>query len=338
MMFSKFYKKIAVDLGTANSVVAVVGKGIVLNEPTVVAVSIDDNKVVAIGNEAKQMLGRTPVNIIASHPLRSGVIADYMITEAMLRYFLGKASGGNMFFKPEVMLSVPVGVTSVEARAVIDAALSAGARSALLIPEPLAAAIGAKIPIAQPSGNMIVNSGGGTTEVAMISLGGIVVNHSVRVAGNSLDEAIISYLRHHYGLLIGERTAEEIKIKIGSAVDLEPEMSMEVKGRDNISGLPRTLVINSTEVTRALETPLLEITHGIKTVLEKTPPELASDVIDKGMILSGGTALLRGFNKLLTQVTGVPVHVADDPLLCVVKGTAIALENLEVFRKSIVQR
>ena len=325
-------------MGTANSVVAVCGKGIVLNEPTVVAVSIDDNRVVAVGSQAKEMLGRTPVNITASHPLRSGVIADYVITEAMLRYFLGKASSGNMFFKPEVMLSVPVGVTSVEARAVSDAALSAGAKSAFLIPEPLAASIGAKIPIAQASGNMIVNSGGGTTEVAMISLGGIVVSHSVRVAGNSLDEAIISYLRHHYGLLIGERTAEDIKIKIGSAAALEPEMSMEVKGRDSISGLPRTLVINSTEITQALETPLSEITHGIKTVLEKTPPELASDVIDKGMILSGGTALLRGFNKLLTQVTGVPVHVADDPLLCVVKGTAIALENLEVFRKSIVQR
>lgn len=337
-MFSRFSKKIAIDLGTANSLVFVVGKGIVLNEPTVVAVSIDDNKVVAVGFEAKEMLGRTPVNIIASHPLKSGVIADYVITEAMLRYFLSKALGVSVLFKPEVMLSVPVGVTSVEARAVIDAALSAGAGTAHLLPEPLAAAIGARVPISQASGNMIINCGGGTTEVALISLGGIVVSHSVRVAGNGLDEGIISYLRHHHGLLIGERTAEEIKIKIGSAVPLDSEMTLEVKGRDTISGLPRILVVNSTEITQALQSPLNQITNGIRSVLEKTPPELASDVIEKGMILSGGTALLRGFDKLLTEVTGVPVHVAEEPLLCVVKGTALALENLESFRKSIVQR
>src|SRR3989344_4980454 len=326
-MFAKFTKKVAIDLGTANSIVFLVGKGIVLNEPTVVAVSTDDNKVLAVGLEAKEMLGRTPENITASHPLKSGVIADYLVTEAMLRYFLGKATVVNFFFKPEVILSVPVGVTSVEARAVVDATLSAGAKTAYLIPEPLAAAIGAKVPISSPSGNMIVNSGGGTTEVAMISLGGIVVSHSVRVAGNSLDEAIVSYLRHKYGLLIGERTAEEIKIKIGSALKLEPSQNLEVKGRDTISGLPRTLLVSSDEVTEAIEEPLREICGGIKKVLEKTPPELASDVIDKGMILSGGTSLLRGFGLLLSQATGVPSHVADDPLLCVVKGAAVALEN-----------
>lgn len=335
---SQLSKKIAIDLGTANSVVYVVGRGIVLNEPTVVAVSLDDNKVVAVGETAKEMLGRTPVNITASHPLKSGVIADYLITEAMLRYFIGKAMGGAFLFKPEVMLSVPVGVTSVEARAVIDAALSAGARSAYLLPEPLAAAIGAKVPIAEAAGNLIVNSGGGTTEVALISLGGIVVSHSVRVAGSSLDDAIISHLRHNQGLWVGERTAEEIKIHIGAAVELPTPLKMEVKGRDAISGLPKIVEISSHEVHQALEAPLTEIISGIKHVLELTPPELASDVIDKGMVLSGGTALLRGFDQVLTQATGVPCHVADEPLLCVVKGCAVALENLDYFKKSLTQR
>lgn len=337
-MFSNLSKKIAIDLGTANSVVYVVGKGIVLNEPTVVAVSIEDNKVVAVGSEAKEMLGRTPVNITASRPLRSGVIADYVITEAMLRYFIGKGVGSSTFFKPEVMISAPVGVTSVEARAVLDAALSAGARNAYLIPEPLSAAIGAKIPIAEASGNMIVNSGGGTTEVAIISLGGVVVSHSVRVAGSSLDEAIISFLRHEHGLLIGDRTAEDIKIKIGAAAKYEPVLTMEVKGRDSISGLPRTLNVTSDEVSQAIAQPLKEITAGIKSVLEKTPPELSSDVIDKGMVVSGGTALLRNFDKMLTEACGVPAHIADEPLLCVVKGAAVALENMEFFRKSLTRR
>lgn len=337
--FPELSKKIAIDLGTANSVVFVLGRGIVLNEPTVVAVSVEDNKVLAVGEAAKEMLGRTPGSITASHPLKSGVIADYVITEAMLRYFIGKALGGvSAIFKPEVMLSVPVGVTSVEARAVFDAALSAGARSAHLLPEPLAAAIGAKIPIAEPSGSMIVNSGGGTTEVAMISLGSIVVSHSVRVAGTSLDEAIISHLRHNHGLMVGERTAEEIKIHIGAAIDLDPPLSLEVKGRDTISGLPRLVAINSTEVRQAIDAPLREIIAGIKRVLEMTPPELASDAIDKGMVLSGGTALLKGFDRLLTEATGVPCHVADEPLLCVVKGCAVALENFDYFRKSLAQR
>lgn len=331
-------RKIAIDLGTANSLVYLVGKGIVLNEPTVVAVSEDDNKVVAVGRAAKEMLGRTPVGLIASRPLRDGVIADYVTTEAMLRYFVDQAIGERRFFKPDVIVSVPAGVTSVEARAVLDATLSAGARNAYLIPEPLAAAIGAKIPIGEPSGSMIVNSGGGTTEVAIISLGGIVVYNSVRVAGNKIDEAIAAYLRHQHNLLIGERTAEDIKIRVGAALDLEKDLTIEVKGRDGISGLPKTVIVTSSEVTRSVQYPLREMVTGIKSVLEMTPPELASDVIDKGMVLSGGTALLRNIDKLLTSVTGVPAHVADDPLYCVVKGAGVALENLDTFKKSITRR
>lgn len=331
-------KRIAIDLGTANSLVYVTGRGIVLNEPTVVAVTVDDNKVVAVGNTAKEMLGRTPVGLTASRPLRNGVIADYVVTEAMLKYFVKKALGGVRLLKPEVMVSVPAGVTSVESRAVLDAAMAAGARTAYLIPEPLAAAIGARIPIAEPSGSMVVNSGGGTTEVAVISLGGVVVHGSVRVAGNSIDEAIASFLRRQYNLIIGERTAEDVKIRIGSALPLKEELKMEVKGRDWAAGLPRTVKIFSTGVTEAIQGPLNEITRAIREVLEQTPPELSSDVIDKGMVLTGGTALLRNFDKLLTEATGVPAHVADDPLLCVVKGAGIAVENLDVFRKSITRR
>jgi len=331
-------KRFAIDLGTANSLVHEVGQGIVLNEPTVVAVSLDDNKVVAVGNAAKEMLGRTPINIKASRPMRDGVIADYVITEAMLRYFLNKASGSTKFFKPEVMVSVPAGVTSVESRAVLDATISAGAKTAYLIPEPLAAAIGAKIPIEEPSGNMIVNTGGGTTEVAIISLGGIVVQASARVAGNRLDEAIAIYVRRQYDLLIGERTAEGVKIKIGSALPAKKELTMEIKGRDSISGLPRTLELNSTGVSEAIQPTLVEIIGTIRQVLEKTPPELASDVIDRGMVLSGGTALLRNLDRLITKETGVPAHVVDDPLLCTVYGIGTALEHLNVFKKSITKR
>lgn len=331
-------KKIAIDLGTANSLVYLVGKGVVLNEPTVVAVSLDDNKVLAVGNAAKEMLGRTPMGITASRPLRDGVIADYVTTEAMLRYFVNQTVGSTRILKPEVMVSVPVGVTSVESRAVLDATLSAGARNAYLIPEPLAAAVGAKIPIGDPSGSMIVNSGGGTTEVAIISLGGVVAHNSVRVAGNKIDEAIAAFLRHRHNLMIGERTAEDIKIRIGSAIPLSADLEMEVKGRDSISGLPKTVILSSQEVTEAIQYPLREIVSGVKAVLEMTPPELAADVIDKGMVLSGGTSLLRGFDKLLTEATGVPAHVADDSLLCVVRGAGFALENLEAFRKSITKR
>lgn len=335
MMFSK---KIAIDLGTANSLVAEVGRGIVLNEPTVVAVTVDDNKVVAVGSAAKEMLGRTPDNIRASRPLRDGVIADYATTEALLRYFIDEVCGSTRLVRPEVMVSVPAGVTSVESRAVLEATISGGAKNAYLIPEPLAAAIGAEIPISEPRGSMIVNSGGGTTEVAIISLGGIVAQGSVRVAGNRIDEAIMDHLRREYNLTIGEQTAESLKIAIGAALPLAEDVEVEVKGRDSISGLPRVEKITSHEVTLAVARPLQEIIFLVKSVLERTPPELASDVIDKGMVLTGGTALLRDLDKLLTQETGVPAHVADGPLLCVVQGCEEALGNLAVFKRHLTIR
>lgn len=331
-------KRLGIDLGTANSLVWLAGKGIVLNEPTVVAISVEDNRVLAVGNEAKIMLGRTPGNIVASCPLRDGVIADYQVTEAMLRYFIQKVCGRTFFFKPEVMICVPAGVTQVEKRAVLDATLSAGAKVAYLIDEPLAAAIGAKIPIAQPSGNMIFDSGGGATESAVISLGGVVVHKSIRIAGNKIDEAIASYLRKKENLIIGEQTAEDIKIKIGSATPLPREETLEVKGRDSILGLPKMVKISSTQVTEAIRPVLLQIISVVKAVLEETPPELSSDIIDKGIIMSGGTSLLRNFDKLMTQETVVPCHVAEDPMLCVVKGTGVALENIDLYKRSISQK
>ncbi len=331
-------RKVAIDLGTANSLVYVAGQGIVLNEPTVVAITTDDNKVVAVGTEAKEMLGRTPVNISASRPMRDGVIADYQITEAMLKYFLGRVCGRARVFKPEVMVSAPAGVTSVESRAVLDATISAGAKEAYLIPEPLAAAIGAKIPISEPSGNMLVNIGGGTAEVAVICLGGMVVSDSVRIAGNRIDEAIANHLRRTYNLIIGDRTAEMVKIQIGSALPLDNNPTLEVKGRDAIAGLPRTVELTSHEVTEAIQQPLKGIVGAIKNVLEQTPPELSSDVIDKGMVLTGGTALLRNIAKFLTQSTGVPAHVAEEPILCVVYGVGTAIENLEAFKKNVRKR
>jgi len=331
-------KKVAIDLGTANSVVYVAGEGVVLSEPTVVAIATDDNKVVAVGTEAKEMLGRTPVNISASRPMRDGVIADYQVTEAMLKYFLGRVCGRARIFKPEVMVSAPVGVTSVESRAVLDATIAAGAKEAYLIPEPLAAAIGAQIPISEASGNMVVNIGGGTAEVAVICLGGLVVSNSVRVAGNKIDEAIINHLRRTYNLVVGDRTAEMVKIKIGSALPLDNNPTLEVNGRDAIAGLPRTVELTSHEVTEAIQPPLKGIVGAIKEVLEQTPPELSSDVIDKGMVLTGGTALLRNIDTFLTQSTGVPVHIADEPILCVVYGVGTAIENLEAFKKSVRKR
>lgn len=331
-------KKVAIDLGTANSLVYVAGQGVMLNEPTVVAITTDDNKVVAVGTEAKEMLGRTPVNIQASRPMRDGVIADYQVTEAMLKYFLGKVCGRARIFKPEVMVSAPVGVTSVESRAVLDATISAGAKEAYLIPEPLAAAIGAQIPISEPSGNMLVNIGGGTTEVAVICLGGLVVSDSVRVAGNKIDEAITNHLRRTYNLIIGDRTAEMIKIQIGSALPLDDNPTLEVKGRDAIVGLPRTVELTSHEVTEAIQQPLKGIVGVVKDVLEQTPPELSSDVIDKGMVLTGGTSLLKNIDNFLTQSTGVPAHIAENPILCVVYGVGTAIENLEAFKKSVRKR
>ncbi len=332
-----FFKKIGIDLGTANSLVYLAGTGVVLNEPTVVAVTVDDKRVIAVGNAAKEMLGRTPGNLTALRPLRDGVIADYMITEAMLRYFIDKVAGNTRIFKPEVMVSVPSGCTQVERRAVMDATLSAGARNVYLIEEPLAAAIGAKIPIAQASGNMIVDSGGGSTEAAIISLGGVVSHQSARVAGTKLDEAIAYHVKKKFNLIIGEMTAERIKISIGSATPLSKEEKMEVRGRDLHSGLPRMISLSSNEVTAAVTSVLSQMVTAVKGALEQTPPELASDIIDKGIVLSGGTSLLRNIDKLLTAEIGVVCHVAEDPLLCVVRGTGVALENLEIYKRSITR-
>ncbi len=329
--------KIGIDLGTANVLVHVEGRGIVIQEPSVVAVD-DDNRIRAVGEEAREMIGRTPGNITAIRPMKDGVIADYVITEAMLRFFINKATQGKfMFSRPEVMISVPAGVTSVEKRAVRDAALKAGAKEAFLIEEPLAAAIGANVPISGPSGNMIIDIGGGTSEIAVIALGGIVVSTSLRVGGNKFDEHIASYIRKKYNLLIGERTAEEVKITIGTALPLERELSMEVRGRDLIAGLPRTIPITSSEVMEAIEVPLQQLVAAVRRVLEQTPPELSSDIIDKGMVMTGGGALLRNIDKLLTQVTGVPCHVAENPLNCVVLGTGEALKHYGFFKKSLVQ-
>jgi len=331
-------KRIGIDLGTANSLVWEAGRGLVMNEPTVVAVTVDDNRVVAVGNEAKEMLGRTPGNIRASRPMRDGVIADYKVTETMLRYFIQKVCGRVFVFKPEVMICVPAGVTQVERRAVLDATLSAGAKVAYLIDEPLAAAIGAKIPIALPSGNMIIDIGGGSAEAAVISLGGVVVHKSVRLAGNRIDEAIVTYLRKRHNLLIGETTAEDVKLRIGSATVVSPEEAMEVKGRDYVSGLPRAVVVTSTEITEAIRPVLTQVVGAAKGVLEETPPELASDIIDKGIVMSGGTSALRNFDRFMTDLTGVPCHLAEDPLLCVVRGTGIAIENLDLYKKSVTRR
>ncbi len=333
-----FSKRIAIDLGTANTLVWVAGKGIMMNEPTVVAMGVEDGRVVAVGLEAKEMLGRTPGNIVASRPMRDGVIADYAVTEAMLRYFIQKVCGRVFVFKPEVMICVPAGVTQVERRAVLDATLSAGAKVAYLIDEPLAAAIGAKIPIAAASGNMIMDIGGGSAEAAVISLGGVVVHKSVRVAGNKIDEAIATYLKRKYNLLVGETTAEAVKLKIGSAKVLEKIEEMEVKGRDNVTGLPRAVAITSTEITEAIRPALLAIIGAAKGVLEETPPELASDIIDKGIVMSGGTSMLRNLDRLMTELMGVPCHVAEDALLCVVRGTGVALENIDLYKRSIVKR
>lgn len=403
MLFSRV--RLGIDLGTANSLVWLAGQGVVLNEPTVVAVTADDNRVVAVGNEAKEMLGRTPGNIIATQPLREGVIADYRITEALLSYFLDRVAGKNRFIRPEVMICVPTGVTQVERRAVLDATLSAGAKVAYLIEEPLAAAIGAKIPIAQASGHMIVDIGGGSTEVAIISLGGVVVHRSARVAGNKLDEAIAQYVKRTYNLIVGERMAEQIKIKIGDAMagNRKPEAksiqgaddagrpapkavhelktgrndgkqaklytppkqvmsmadetdsdvpdddlrttgisrdgnSMEVRGRDAVTGLPRMIVLTRQEVSKAIAPVLTHMIAAVKSALEETPPELAADIIDKGIVMAGGTSMLMNFDMLMTEQTGVVCHIAEDPLLCVVKGTGVAIENIELYKRSISKK
>jgi len=327
-------KRVGIDLGTANCLVYVVGEGIVLEEPTVVAVSLNDSRVLAVGREAEMMLGRTPGDIKASKPMRDGVIADYVVTEAMLRYFLKKV-GASSLFKPEVMICVPAGVTQVEKRAVLSATMSAGARAAYLIEEPLAAAIGAGVSIAEASGNMILDIGGGAAEAAVISLGGVVTFKSVRVAGNKIDESISKYVRKKHTLVIGEQTAEKVKIKIGSATRPIKDEVLEVTGRDSITGLPKSIVLHSLDVFEAISDPLSKIINMVKQVLEEVPPELASDIIDKGIVMSGGSSTLRNFDKLLTTETGVPAFVAEDPLRCVVKGTGIALENLDLYRRSV---
>lgn len=327
-------KKIAIDLGTANSLVYMVGEGIVLEEPTVVAVSLTDGKVLAVGKDAQSMLGRTPGNIKASKPMRDGVIADYAVTEAMLKYFLRKV-GAFGLFKPEVMICVPAGVTQVERRAVLGATIASGARNAYLIEEPLAAAIGAGVPIAEPSGNMILDMGGGSSEAAVISLGGVVTYKSVRVSGNKIDEAISKYVRRKHNLVIGESTAEKVKIKIGTAVPPKKEEAMDVTGRDSITGLPKQVTVTNVEAYEAIKEPLSRIVGMLKSVMEEVPPELSSDIIDKGIVMSGGTAQLRGFDTFITQETGVPAFVAEDPLRCVIKGIGIAMENLDVYSRSV---
>lgn len=331
-------KKIAIDLGTANTLVHIPKKGVIINEPSVVAISIIDGAILAVGKEAKEMIGRTPESIKASCPLQDGVIADYKVTEAMLRYFINKTFGRIRLFRPEVLISVPAGITSTERRAVMEAAKQAGAKAAYLIKEPVAAALGAGIPIGTPSGNLIVDIGGGTSEVAVISLSGIVSSASVRVGGNKLDRAIGEMIKKKHGLAIGDRTAEEIKITIGSAVPVENEEILEIRGRNLVSGLPKNIEISTNEVAEALQDNLREILRAIKLVLRETPPELSADVIDKGLIVSGGGALLKNLDELISSCTGVPCYIASDPLLCVAKGAGMVLDNLDVYKRSILTR
>ena len=333
-IFSKFSKDLGIDLGTANSLVYVKGKGIVLREPSVVAIDIrNKHKVLAVGEEAKQMIGRTPGNITAIRPLQDGVIADFEVAEAMLKQFIIKVTDRHNFFKPRMIIGVPSGITGVERRAVLDSAYQAGAREVYLIEEPLSAAIGAGLPISEPTGNMIVDIGGGTTEVAVISLGGIVISESLRTAGDEMNEAIINFIRKNHNLAIGERTAEEIKIRMGSAYRQPQEMVMEVRGLNLMSGLPRTVSITSLEVRESLIEPITLIVNAVRNTLEKTPPEIAADIIDKGIILAGGGALLRGLDELISHETEVPVHVADEPLSCVVLGTGRVLENFNALKR-----
>ncbi|MCX6797282.1 MAG: rod shape-determining protein [Candidatus Doudnabacteria bacterium] len=331
-----FQTKIGIDLGTTNTLVYVPKKGIIINEPTVVAISLVDNRILAVGQEAKEMLGRTPETIVAHRPMKDGVIADYRVTEAMLRYFINKALGNIRFFKPEVMVSVPGGITSTERRAVIDATLAAGARAAYVVKETVAAAIGAGIPISEAKGNLIIDIGGGTTDVSVLSLGGIVNSTSVRVAGNRLDQSIADFVKRRHGLAIGDRTAEEIKITIGSALMVNEQEQMEIKGRDMITGLPKPVTVSTNEIVEAIGDDLQEIVKAIKAVLQETPPELASDIIDRGMVMTGGTALLKNLDHYISQSVGVPCYAAEEPLLCVAKGTGVALDNLEAYKKSIL--
>ncbi|MBM7854531.1 rod shape-determining protein MreB [Desulfohalotomaculum tongense] len=338
MRFGLFSKDMGIDLGTANSLVYVKGKGIVLREPSVVAIQSETNQVLAVGEEAKQMIGRTPGNIVAIRPMRDGVIADFDTTQNMIKYFINKALKSRAFLvKPRVVVSVPSGVTAVEERAVREAALQAGAREAYLIEEPMAAAIGAGLPVHEPTGNMIVDIGGGTTEVAVISLGGIVTSRSIRVAGDEMDDAIIQHVKRTYNLMIGERTAEEVKISIGTAYPLKKTETQEVRGRDLVSGLPKTVTITAEEIYKALSEPVTSILEAIKVTLEKTPPELSADIMDRGIMLAGGGSLLRGLDRLISEQTGMPVHLAEEPLLAVAYGAGRVLENIEILRRVLIQ-
>ena len=329
-------RKLGIDLGTTNTLVFVPKKGVVVNEPSVVAVSVEGNNILAVGDVAKEMLGRTPETIITIRPLKDGVIADYRMTQAMLSYFINKTLGRFRLFRPEVMISVPAGITSTEKRAVIEAALQAGTKAAYVVKEPILAAIGANLPINESSGNLIVNIGGGTTEVAVISLGGIVAWNSKRVGGNKMDASIIEYLRKKYNLVVGEQTAEEVKIAIGSALPTKKENFIEIRGRDLIEGLPKTIKVSSNIITEAISEELQEIIKAIKDVMQKTPPELAADIIEKGLIVSGGGALLRNIDSLITKETGVAAYIAPEPLFCVAKGTGLALDNLDIYKRSIM--
>lgn len=335
-LVGRFGRDMGVDLGTANTLVYARGVGIVLREPSVVAKRVDDGQVLAVGEEAKRMIGRTPGDIVATRPLRDGVIADFDTTASMLSYFIRKAANGRMWIRPRVVVGIPSGCTEVEKRAVIDATIQAGARDAYLIEEPMAAAIGAGLPVSEPVGSMVVDIGGGTTEVAIISLGGIVTSRSIRIAGDELDEAIIQYARRAYNLLIGERSAEEIKIAIGSAFPGREESAVDVRGRDLVSGLPRTVRMTSSEIREATAEPVQQVVDAVKQTLERTPPELAADIVDRGIILTGGGALLRGMDRLLAEETGMPVSLTDDPLAAVVMGTGRALEELDTLKKIMI--
>jgi rod shape-determining protein MreB len=329
-----FSRQIGIDLGTANMLIYIRGRGIVLNEPAVVAVT-EDNRIVAAGDEARQMIGRTPQSVTVVRPMRDGVIADYVRTEGMLRYFLRRVTGSVSMFRPEVMISIPAGITSVEKRAVHDAVIQAGAKRAFLIEEPIAAAIGANVPIASPQGNLIVDIGGGTTEVAVISLNDIVLHKTVRMGGMFIDDVIASHIRKRHGLMVGDSTAEEVKMQVGSALPLDEELVMEVRGRDQLTGLPKSIPIGTNEIVEAIADPLSTVVDTVRTVLEDTPPELASDVMDRGMVMTGGGSLLRNVDQLLTKVTDVPCHVAEYPLYCVAVGTGKALENYDSFKSHL---
>lgn len=335
-IFGHFSRDLGIDLGTATTLVFARGEGIILCEPSVVAIDKDSGKALAIGNEAKGMLGRTPANIVAVRPMRDGVIADFEITETMLRHFINKSHNRSAFVRPRIVVGVPSGITGVEKRAVLDAALHAGAREAYLVEEPMAAAIGANLPVSEAQGSMIVDIGGGTTEVAVLALGGIVVSKSIRVAGDEMDEAIVAHCRKNYNLLIGERTAEQIKIDIGSAYPLSEERTIEVRGRDLVTGLPKTLTLTSSEIRDALSDPVSTVVDAVRMTLEKTPPELAADIMDRGIVMAGGGSLLRGLDKYLAQETDMSVYVVDDPVSCVAYGTGKILEEIDTLKKVLI--